>query len=77
MINTNHILTTLWLISIFIDKLDLLYDVLTHNKTIKELGVYYVMFKSWVPVRIMCNYGYDYEDACLNYDVVLGYGKVI
>ena len=74
-IKTNHTLTTLWLTSNFIDKLDLLYEALTLNKTIKELGVYHVMFKPWDSDRIMCNYGDDYEYACLNYDVDHDYGE--
>ena len=65
----NKTLQTLWLTYNFGGKLDVLYNALTHNKTLKELGVYHVMFKPWDSDRIMCNYGDDYEYAYLNYDV--------
>jgi len=68
-ITTNKTLKTLWLTYNFGGKLDVLYNALTQNNSIKELGVYHVMFKPWDSDRVMCNYGDDYEYAYLNYDV--------
>ena len=68
-ITTNKTLKTLWLTYNFGGKLDVLYNALTHNNSIGELGVYHVMFKPWDDSRVMCNYGDDYEYAYLNYDV--------
>ena len=68
-ITTNKTLKTLWLTYNFGGKLDVLYNALTQNNSIGELGVYHVMFKPWDSDRIMCNYGDNYEYAYLNYDV--------